>query len=121
MSESAGTGIAPRPVMRNPSFAFLLLSILPASALADNPKRSTKAPAYLDVKSAAFANNQPIPSEYTCDGAETAPPLSWSKVPASTKSIAVLADDPDAPKGTFTHWLVTDIPSTTTSIAGTLP
>lgn len=104
--------------MRSYILAILVLSIVPAIATADTPKRS---PAPLDVTSAAFKNNEPIPSEYTCDGVETAPPLSWSKVPAGTKSIAILVDDPDAPKGTFTHWLVTGIPATTTTITGALP
>ena len=107
--------------MRNTISTLLLLAILPATASADTPKKPTRAPASLEVTSTAFANNNPIPAEHTCEGSDTAPPLSWSKVPPRTKSIAVLADDPDAPKGTFTHWLVTGIPATTTSFAGALP
>ena len=70
----------------------------------------------IGVRSSAFANNGAIPSEYTCDGSQTSPPMSWSKVPAATKSIAILVVDPDAPKGTFTHWLVTGLDPTTTEI-----
>ncbi len=73
---------------------------------------NAKSPAKLDVVSYAFPDGAAIPSEFTCDGPEVSPPLAWSKVPAGTKSIAVLVDDPDAPKGTYTHWLVTDIPPT---------
>jgi hypothetical protein len=68
------------------------------------------------VSSQGFTNNGPIPSEYTCDGRNISPPLSWSQVPATTKSIAVVVDDPDAPRGTFTHWIVTGIPPKTTSL-----
>jgi Raf kinase inhibitor-like YbhB/YbcL family protein len=100
---------------------LLVLSILPASALADTAKRTPRSPASLDVTSTAFKNNEVIPSEYTCDGTGGAPPLSWSNVPAGTKSTAILVDDPDAPKGTFTHWLVTGIPATATSTSGGLP
>lgn len=111
--------------MRNFSLAFVILSTVSASALADTTKPSANTPASLEVTSTAFANNQAIPTDYTCEGTDsataTAPPLAWSKVPAATKSIAILVDDPDAPKGTFTHWLVTNIPATTTSITGSLP
>ena len=79
--------------------------------------------ATLTVTSSAFKANEPIPSEYTCDGAETTPPLAWANVPANAKSIAILVDDPDAPKATFTHWIVTNIPPTATSLSagGALP
>jgi Raf kinase inhibitor-like YbhB/YbcL family protein len=106
--------------MRNSIIGLVILCSSTAGALAETPKQA-KAPASLEVSSTAFANNTPIPAEFTCDGADTAPPLSWSKVPAGTKSIAILVDDPDAPKGTFTHWLVTGIAPTTTSIGGSLP
>ncbi len=106
----------------------LLLSVLvlgSTSVRADNdqakkhspPSERITAKDKLTVTSTAFQDNGAIPAEYTCDGAEKSPPLSWSKVPAGTKSIAILVEDPDAPKGTFTHWLVTDIPPTTTSLA----
>lgn len=108
--------------MRNSVLASLLVAVVPASADADNPKRPESATAAIQVTSSAFASNEPIPSEYTCDGhASAPPPISWSKVPAGTKSIAVLVDDPDAPGGSFTHWLVTGIPASTTSLDKSLP
>ncbi len=81
------------------------------------PSEKITAKTKLTVTSSAFQDNGPIPAEYTCDGADKSPPLSWSKVPAGTKSIAILVEDPDAPGGTFTHWMVTDLPPTTTSLA----
>ncbi len=100
----------------------LILAAAPTGAMADtNNPHGTKAS--LTVTSSAFKANEAIPSEYTCDGAEKSPPLSWSNVPSDAKSIAILVDDPDAPKGTFTHWMVTNIPPSETSLsaAGSLP
>lgn len=68
------------------------------------------APAKLTVTADAFTANDTIPVQYTCDGAAKKPVLSWSSVPADTKSIAILVDDPDAADGPFTHALVTNIP-----------
>jgi hypothetical protein len=108
--------------MRTLLLPLTLVAALPAAALAD-PIKSAQPTAPLEVSSPAFKDNAPIPADYTCEGAGTAPPLAWSRVPPATKSIAILVDDPDAPKGTFTHWLVTGIPPTTTSLdrGGELP
>jgi len=100
--------------MRVFTISFLFLASVPASTLGDTSPRSKTAS--LTVTSSAFSANGTIPAEYTCDGSQTSPPLSWSGAPADAKSIAILVEDPDAPKGTFTHWLVTDIPTTTTSL-----
>lgn len=62
--------------------------------------------ARIDVTSPAFADGEPIPVEHTCDGADTFPALSWSAPPDGTTSQAMVVDDPDAPDGTFTHWLI---------------
>lgn len=70
----------------------------------------------LQVTSPAFRDNEAIPTEFSCDGRNVSPPLAWSGVPAETKSIAILVDDPDAPKKVFTHWLVTGLAPTTTSL-----
>jgi Raf kinase inhibitor-like YbhB/YbcL family protein len=70
----------------------------------------------LEVSSAAFKGDATIPAEYTCEGDDISPPLAWSAVPDGTRSIAILVEDPDAPKHTFTHWLVTDLPPTTTTL-----
>lgn len=61
------------------------------------------------VVSPAFKHMQPIPSDYTCDGADISPPLSWRNVPAAAKSVAIIVDDPDAPSGTWVHWVVYDL------------
>jgi Raf kinase inhibitor-like YbhB/YbcL family protein len=69
----------------------------------------------IEVTSTAFPDGGPIPERYTCDGAQLAPPLAWSGVPASAQAVALVVDDPDAPSGTYTHWVVLDIPVGTTS------
>jgi Raf kinase inhibitor-like YbhB/YbcL family protein len=72
----------------------------------------------LQLTSDAFQNGQPIPVQYTCDGADQTPALHWSDPPQGTKSFALLIDDPDAPSGTFRHWGVYDIPASARSIGG---
>jgi Raf kinase inhibitor-like YbhB/YbcL family protein len=68
------------------------------------------------VVSSAFADGGSMPARYTCDGDGESPPLSWSNVPATAQSIAVVVDDPDAPRGTFVHWVVYNIPATNTAL-----
>jgi Raf kinase inhibitor-like YbhB/YbcL family protein len=63
------------------------------------------------ITSQAFNDGEPIPISYTCDGADTPPPLLVNDAPEGTRSFALIMDDPDAPTGTFTHWLAYDIPA----------
>lgn len=63
----------------------------------------------MKISSLVFKNNSPIPAQYTCDGQNINPPLEVSDVPPETTSLALIVDDPDAPGGTFLHWLVWDI------------
>jgi Raf kinase inhibitor-like YbhB/YbcL family protein len=63
-----------------------------------------------EVLSSAFKPNETIPREYTCDGSDISIPLSWKDVPDRTKGFALIADDPDAPRGTWVHWVVYDLP-----------
>jgi hypothetical protein len=71
----------------------------------------------LSLTSDAFQNNGAIPAQYTCDGANQSPALSWGEPPQGTKSFALVVDDPDAPGGTHRHWGAFDIPANTRSIA----
>lgn len=64
----------------------------------------------MKLVSPAFANNGTIPSAYTCDGQNINPPLSFEDVPIDTKSLVLIVDDPDAPMGTWVHWVVFNIP-----------
>jgi Raf kinase inhibitor-like YbhB/YbcL family protein len=70
----------------------------------------------LQVTSNAFSEGQSIPEKYTCDGQNVSPPIRWSGTPENTKSIALICEDPDAPSGTFTHWVLYDLPGKTTEL-----
>jgi Raf kinase inhibitor-like YbhB/YbcL family protein len=59
----------------------------------------------VELLSTAFAAGQPIPRRYSCEGEDRSPPLAWTGLPGGAVSLALIVDDPDAPVGTFTHWL----------------
>lgn len=68
-------------------------------------------PARMVIKSPAFQNGGGIPRKHTCDGEDGSPRLSWSEAPPAAKMFALIADDPDAPGGTWVHWVIYDIPA----------
>lgn len=74
-----------------------------------------------ELTSAAFASGATIPSRYTCDGDDLSPPLAWQGAPAGTRAFALICDDPDAPAGTWIHWVIYDIPATETGLAEGIP
>jgi len=69
------------------------------------------------VTSAAFAAGEPIPAQYSCTGADISPPLAWTDAPAETQSFALIFDDPDAPGGTWVHWLLFNLPADARALA----
>jgi hypothetical protein len=71
----------------------------------------------LSVMSPTFENNQLIPAKYTCDGDDVNPPLTIEGIPEGTKTLVLIVDDPDCPTGTWDHWIVWNIPATTSKIA----
>ena len=73
------------------------------------------------LSSTAFKDNGYIPRKYTCDGEDISPPLSWSGAPPETKSYVLIVYDPDAPKGTFYHWLLYNIPAELSSLPEGVP
>ncbi len=68
------------------------------------------------ISSTSFSNGGEIPKKFTCDGADVSPEFSWTGSPADTQSFALIADDPDAPDGTWTHWVLFDLPPITNSL-----
>jgi len=74
------------------------------------------APVAITVTSKSFLDGGPIPRKYTCDGDNVSPPLAWKNVPPNVGALAVVVDDPDASGGTFTHWVLLDLDSTTASL-----
>lgn len=92
-----------------------------ASAIAINAREKEVSAMSLTLVSSAFRHNGDIPVRYTCDGDDVSPPLSWSGVPAGTRSLALILDDPDAPdpkapRMTWVHWLLYNIPPTATEM-----
>ncbi|MFV1859829.1 MAG: YbhB/YbcL family Raf kinase inhibitor-like protein [Anaerolineales bacterium] len=69
-----------------------------------------------EIMSSAFAPEDSIPATYSCDGADISPPLSWTDPPNGTKSFALIFDDPDAPGGTWVHWVLFDLPTEARSL-----
>lgn len=75
----------------------------------------------LSVSSPAFEDGQEVPAEYTCQGQDISPPLSWEGVPRGTQSLALIMDDPDAPGGVFTHWVLFNIPPESCHLPEAMP
>ena len=75
----------------------------------------------ITVASPVFEEGGMIPSKYTCDGENVSPPLKWEGVPETTKSIALISDDPDAPMGTWVHWVMWNIPADATELSENVP
>ncbi len=113
--------------MRTPASTSLLLLLLASPlALALAACKPTLPPpaaapgvavASITVTSKSFSTNGPIPVDYTCDGKEVSPQITWSAPPERTKSLALVVDDPDASSGAFTHWLLYGISPEATSLA----
>jgi Raf kinase inhibitor-like YbhB/YbcL family protein len=87
---------------------------------ADAPAPS-RAAATITVTSSVFADGRPIPRQFTCSGGGAAPDLAWRGVPAGTKSVALVVTDPDAPGGTFVHWVLYGLPPRDGRLAGDQP
>jgi Raf kinase inhibitor-like YbhB/YbcL family protein len=75
----------------------------------------------LAITSSAFTNDAPIPAQFTCDGADQSPALQWEEGPDNTASFALIVEDPDAPGGTFIHWVLFDVPSSTHGLPQGVP
>ncbi len=75
----------------------------------------------IKLTSSAFSEGQPIPRAYTCDGVNISPPLEWSGVPKTAKTIAIVCDDPDAPGGTWVHWVLYNLPGDNIGLVENLP
>src|SRR5438552_2488934 len=75
----------------------------------------------LELISSAFRRGKPIPKPYTRDGGNVSPPLRWNAPPAGTRSLALICEDPDAPRGAFTHWVVFNLPATSPGLNEGVP
>lgn len=104
---------------------FLVLTMSCAKAPPAAPAPPAEPPANnnteLKLTSTAFKEGQAIPRQYTCDGVNVSPPLEWSGAPKSAKTIAIIADDPDAPAGTWVHWVLYNLPADNIGLVENLP
>ena len=98
-----------------------LLGLGVALAMASGAAYAARGDTIMELNSRAFAQLADIPSQYTCEGSDQSPPLAWSGVPAGAKSLALIVDDPDAPdpaapRMTWVHWVLYNLPPDTTSL-----
>ncbi|MFQ5928048.1 MAG: YbhB/YbcL family Raf kinase inhibitor-like protein [Terriglobia bacterium] len=73
------------------------------------------------LKTSAFQPKGEIPRKYTCDGPDVSPPLTWTEPPQGTQSFSLIVDDPDAPVGTWVHWVLYDLPASLRELAEGIP
>jgi Raf kinase inhibitor-like YbhB/YbcL family protein len=103
---------------------LLILASLSVSAgckSASKEMQSGDSPMSIEVTSTVFQQGTPIPKQFTGDGADQSPPLSWTELPAGTNSIALICDDPDAPRGTWVHWVLFNLPPQTRDLEAGVP
>lgn len=99
-------------------FVIILVTVFLIFSSNSQPKKITNIKnKFMKIESPVFKNNQIIPSKYTCDGENVNPPLKFLDVPETAKSLVLIVDDPDAPRGTFVHWVVFNIDPKTKDIA----
>jgi len=75
----------------------------------------------MQLESLAFSQHEFIPARYTCDGSDISPPLNWNGVPEGTQSLVLICDDPDAPGGTWVHWVLYDLPAHLEDLPESIP
>lgn len=75
----------------------------------------------ITLRSSAFEEGGMIPRKYTCDGQDISPPLAWDSIPPGTKSLALICDDPDAPRGDWVHWVMFNLPAETRQLPENVP
>lgn len=94
----------------------LAIAIIMSIGVAVHAAEKEATVAQFTLSSPSFRNNQPMPAIHTCEGKDASPALKWEGAPAGTKSFALIADDPDAPGGTWVHWLIYGIATNVTEI-----
>src|SRR5260370_41016301 len=99
------------PLATGMLFCFFMAASLVNCVAAENTERS-----HMQLSSSAFKEGEAIPAKYTCDVKDVSPPLKWSGAPAETKSLSLIADEPDAPVGTWVHWVLYDLPPSATQL-----
>ena len=94
----------------------LVAAVVSCAGAPTREETAVHAPDVITVRSPAFRDGGPIPARFTCDGDGHSPPLTWDGVPEDAAALALVVDDPDAPRRTFVHWVVLDMPVGTTGL-----
>ena len=94
---------------------LLSLTAILAGCQSTESDSETELDMTLVISSTAFSDQEKIPVKYTCDGEDISPALSWNEPPQGTVSFALIVDDPDAPAGIWSHWIIFNIPADTTN------
>lgn len=105
-------------------FAMMLASCAASARMTPDTtimETTTEASMSIQLTSDAFTNEKPIPAQYTCTGGDISPSLTWGEPPAGTQSFALIMDDPDAPMGTWVHWVLFNIPASARGLAEAVP
>ncbi|MBW1997459.1 MAG: YbhB/YbcL family Raf kinase inhibitor-like protein [Deltaproteobacteria bacterium] len=101
---------------------WVIVSLLtPAWGMAQSKPDISTQDNIIEISSSAFVNGGIIPRKYTCDGRDLSPPLKWENIPAKAKSLALICDDPDAPMGTWVHWVLFNLPPSVTELPEGVP
>jgi Raf kinase inhibitor-like YbhB/YbcL family protein len=104
---------------------ILLLLAVPCLGLgckpSSNETKKGDSPMSIELTSTAFQKGETVPKQYTGDGVDHSPPLRWSEPPSGTKSLALICDDPDAPRGTWVHWVLFNLPPQTRELEENVP
>lgn len=95
---------------------ILVIVIVLGAVIAARGEDKEDAMASLTISSPSFQSDQPIPAKHSCEGDDASPALKWSGAPEGTESFALICDDPDAPGGVWTHWVIYGIPATTSEL-----
>src|SRR3954465_1450814 len=113
-------------IMRQTTFRFSMIALL-LSSCGRSPSTESLLPGKdpslmtIHIESPAFPGGGTIPKPHTCDGKDVSPPLAWSGVPEAARSLALICEDPDAPRGTWTHWVIFDIPASVKGLGEGVP
>ena len=101
--------------------SFLIIVVIFLCSFQINNKSISSGRKQMKITSPAFEEGEMIPEKYTCDDIDISPSLKWSHVPEGTKTFAIICDDPDAPMGTWVHWVLFNMPADTNELSENIP